>query len=158
MRSMRVRGGWKATVALLGLAACGAGDLPGQRFSVTVAGVEDTCNDPMQQYAETFEYRVVTEGAQVSIFIGDALLAAGSLVGCDLTYSSPQFTDERGDGIYVRWSLVGQAVADIAGGGCDAGDGWVGEESIQVIESTDPEVPRGCSYQSETSGRPISGE
>lgn len=134
----------------VGLTACAAKDLPGDYFDLTVESTTDECNDPKVVDKEDFTYRLVVEGSAVTIFMGEALLATGSLAGCDLTYQSPIWTDNRDDGQggtsqAVSWSIHGEATIGLSDL-CDAGNGWVGEERIDILNSTDPDVPAGCAY------------
>lgn len=143
-------------VLALGLVGCAEGDLPGQYFDLTLESGNDECNDPKVVDKEKFTYRLVLEGSAVQLFIGDALLATGALAGCDLTYQSPIWTDNREDGVggeteSVRWSIHGDATVGLSDL-CDAGDGWVGEERIDILSSTDPDVPAGCSYFMDVTG------
>jgi hypothetical protein len=137
------------------LAGCAEETLPGELFSVTVSGVTDNCHAEFVEYQESFEYRLVDDATgSYAIYIENELLGAGTLTGCDFTYGSLVFTDEREDGAYIRWSIVGEARIAIGGSvSCeDVGGGWVGEEIVQINESTDPEVPTGCTYITETEG------
>lgn len=139
-------------LALLTLAAC-AEALPGDYFEVTLTSQADTCNDPTVPSEETWTYRLVTEGDEAAIFIDDALMASGSFLGCNLSYRSPLLTERREDGTVVRWSIDGAALV-AAGEGCDAGDGWLGTETITIVSSSDEEVfTPGCSYAMEAEGR-----
>lgn len=142
--------GVRTLALVLGLAGCASKDLPGDYFDLTVESTTDECNDPKVVDKETFTYRLVVDGSAVTIFMDDALLATGSLQGCDLTYQSPIWTDNRDDGNggtseAIGWSIHGDATVGLSDL-CDAGDGWVGEERIDILNSTDPDVPAGCSY------------
>ncbi len=148
--------GARTAALLLGLVGCSAKDLPGEYFDITVESTSDECNDPKVVDKETFTYRLVVEGSAVTLFMDDSLLATGSLQGCDLTYQSPIWTDNRDDGNggttqAIGWSIHGDATVGLSDL-CDAGDGWVGEERIDVLNSTDPDVPAGCSYFLDATG------
>jgi hypothetical protein len=141
-------------VALLLLSACAEESLPGDVFNVSVAGVKDNCHSELTPYSESFDYRVTSDASGAyAVYIGPDLLGSGAITGCDFSYGSLIFTDERANGTYVRWSIAGQAVVALGGGtGCEAGEGWLGTETIQINESTDPDVITGCTYVTETTG------
>lgn len=128
---------------LVMLAACSDANLPGHRFDVTLTGVDDGCTGSTGG-SEDYTYRVEVEGAAVTLSIGEDLLATGTLSGCNVRYDSPSWTESRSGG-EVRWSLSGEAVIAL-GDGCKAESGWVGTETITVLESTDPDVQGGCRY------------
>lgn len=132
------------------LVGCATGDEPGHYFDVAVNTDRDECNEPDVSYKEAFRYRLALDGSSATIFIDGAPFAAGVLSGCDLVYDSILYTDERETGT-VRWKVAGSAVVDI-GNGCDAGAGWVGEERIDITESEDPEIERGCSFYTTVEG------
>lgn len=140
--------------ALILLPACAEEELAGHIFAMQVAGVEDNCNPQLTEFKDSFEYRLVDDASGAyTIFIGETPFATGSLFGCTFTYSSLTFSDEREDATFVRWKIVGEAeIAFGADAGCDSGEGWKGEETIQIAESTDPDVQTGCSYVMEATG------
>ncbi len=140
-----------ALAIVLTTSACANGDLPGHIFDIAINSSTDECNDPAVNYKESFTYRVLLEGTAATIFIGEDPLATGVLSGCELVYQSTVFTDQRED-VLVRWKLLGTATVQLGGGGCDAGGGWTGEEQIYITESTDPDVPRGCTYYTNLTG------
>lgn len=132
--------------ALLLLASACAEALPGDYFEVRLKSSGDACNDPAVQSDETWTYRLVTQGEQAVVYIDDAVLASGSILGCNLTYRSTVRTERREGGEVVRWSLEGSALV-AAGEGCDAGDGWVGTEQITIVSSSKSDgLTPGCTY------------
>lgn len=145
-----------ALVSVLGASACAEDDLEGVRYLVDLVGVEDNCNEELASYGESFEYRVVTSGASADIYLGETVMASGTLNGCELDYSSALFTDDREEGV-VRWLLEGTATVDLGGALCEAGSGWVGSETIKVIDSSDAAVPTGCTYVMDATGSRIGG-
>lgn len=137
---------------------CTAEELPGVYYEVVLetakdaeGALKDECNDPPEAEQQTYTYVVQAEGANAKIFIDGGLFATGALAGCDLSYQSPIWTEDREDGGSVRWSVRGDAVISL-GEGCNAGDGWEGEERIDVVNSTSDSVPPGCSYWMSVSG------
>jgi hypothetical protein len=131
-------------------AACGEPELPGHLFEVTVEARTDGCNEPDVSYAETFTYRLVLEDSRATVYIGESTLATGALTGCDLSYASTVWTDTRPEGT-VRWSIIGEATVSL-GDGCDAGDGWVGDETLRVNASTVDDIDQGCVMELDASG------
>lgn len=133
---------------------CAEEPLPGHVFAMEVGGIEDNCNPQLVEFKDSFEYRLVEDASGAyTIYIGEVPFGTGSLVGCDFTYGSLTFSDEREDTMFVRWSIVGTAQIAFGGdAGCDVGEGWKGEETIQIAESTDPAVPTGCTYVTEANG------
>lgn len=139
------------SVLLLSLAsACSDANLPGHRFEVVLQPVDDGCTDGQGQGEERYTYRVEADGASIGIFVGQDLLANGSLSGCNVRYTSVPWTESRRRG-EVRWRISGEAVIAL-GDGCAAEQGWRGTEVIEVLESTDPGVPGGCRYRYEVTG------
>lgn len=144
---------WSGVMAWFVMVGCGEGSVAGHLFQVDLTGVADECHEPDESVGETYDYVLVLRGASAEVYIDDTLFANGSLVGCDLTYQSPLYTETREDGSSVRWSVTGDAVVEVGGVTCEgAGDGWAGNETINIVESTDPAVPRGCTYTSTASG------
>ena len=133
---------------------CAEEPLPRHVFAMEVAGVEDHCNAQLAEFHDSFEYRLVEDASGAyTLFVGEVPFGTGSLFGCSFTYGSHTFTDERGGATFVRWAVAGEAqIAFGADAGCDSGDGWNGKETVQVAESTDPDVPTGCSYVLEATG------
>lgn len=140
--------------ALILLSACAKEELAGHVFAMQVAGIEDNCNPQLTEFKDAFEYRLLDDASGAyTIYIGETPFATGSLFGCTLSYGSLTFTDEREDSTFVRWKIVGEAEVTFGGdAGCDSGDGWKGEETVQIAESTDPAVQTGCSYVMEATG------
>ena len=156
----------RALFVFLGfLAVCmapGCGEpLEGFAWRVTVAGGEpgfDSCNiGDEQPYSETFTYALNFDGGNVSLglLIDDEIFgfADGTLSGCDVSYASAVWQDQRDNG-EVRWQLEGEASMRQGGSTCNLDDGvdWVGFEEITVLDSTDPDIPPGCTYRMDATG------
>lgn len=135
--------------------------LEGFAWQVTVSGGEpgfDSCNIGSEQpYTETFTYALDFDGANVDLgLLIDGTIfgfADGNLSGCDVSYQSVVWQDQR-DGGEVRWQLEGEASMRQGGSTCNMDDGvdWVGFEEITVLDSTDPDVPPGCTYRMDATG------
>ena len=71
----------------------------------------------------------------------------------DLAAQEARSIEERAAGD-LRWQLLGSAVNEGGSGGCDLTEGldWEGSEVIEVVESDDPTVEEGCTYELETEG------
>ncbi len=138
------------TALLVGSAGCATGDLPGH-YWVTVTSDKDQCNNPPVEYSETFEYRGVFSASAVEIYIDEHLFATGFINGCEVQYSTVTYATEH-DGYEVRWALTGNATVD-RDDGCGTESDWVGVETIQIVDSTDPELANGCEYFATLSGK-----
>lgn len=137
-------------VASMVAGGCAGGDLPGHRFDVAVEVSEDGCAQDTVGDKESFTYRVVVEGASAQVFVGEDLLGTGVLSGCDITYTSPLWSDVRPRGD-IRWRLSGDAVIAL-GDGCAAEDGWTGIETAEILESADADVQGGCVVRWDVTG------
>lgn len=141
-----------SVLSVLGLFACSE-ELPGDYFEVNLTTTEDGCNEPDVASEETWEYRVVLNGGVGEIYIDEALMASGTVQGCNFTYRSPLFTDRRDDGTVVRWSVSGDAQF-ASGDGCDAGEGWLGTEEVVIVSSTNTAtLAPGCGYTMAAEGK-----
>jgi len=130
-------------------AGCSDANLPGHRFDVTLTEADNGCTGESTP-AEDYTYRVEVQGAAVTLSIGEDLLATGTLSGCNVRYDSPPWTESRSGG-EVRWSMSGEAVIAL-GDGCAAESGWVGTETITVLESSDADVQGGCRFTHDVDG------
>lgn len=140
--------------------------LSGYAWQVTVTGGEpgfDSCNIGNETpYTETFDYVVDFSGGQASLGLlegGEIFgFASGTLAGCELSYESIIWQEQRSGGD-VRWQLTGTATVQQGGDSCSLSEGldWEGFEEIRVIDSSDPDVPPGCTYRMDATGT-YSGE
>ena len=75
-----------------------------------------------------------------------------------MSYSSVIWQEARETG-EIRWQLEGEATVRQGGSDCNLDEGldWDGFEEITVIDSTDPDVPPGCTYRMDATGT-FSGE
>lgn len=141
-------GTWKVTVASI----------------VTDAGTLDTTcvgeGDSARTYQATFDYALFYDGDAVSIDIDGQSFAEGTRAGCNLSYESSVWLEERPTGL-VTWRIVGDAAYHGAAGGCenqvDDGKDWSGLETIEVVASEDESIPVGCTYNLSTVGTVVSG-
>ncbi len=139
------------------VSGCSNQDLPGQIWEVTVMATEefgeDTCNDPPIGYKETFNYRVVFDGAAASLNIGEEAFAGGVLEGCVLLYETVVWAEQRDEGT-LRWKLKGSASIYSGGETCLLADDrdWEGDETIEIIYSDIPSIAAGCTYTMDTIG------
>jgi hypothetical protein len=152
-----------ASLLLPGLfAACGGSEeesAPDVAYEVTVTGLESDCSD--QGYQKDYTYLlyyddVSTTQLELKIEGEDGKpesFANGNRSGCRLDYESAVYLEDRSSGL-LRWQLTGSAVYEGQAGGCDLDDGvdWLGEETITVVDSEDPDVPVGCTYAMEVQG------
>ena len=128
------------------LVGCGGGELPGQYFDVTANGEENLCTGSGTGYTDKFEYRVVIEGNDLQLAIGEDIFATGTIEGCLLSYTSLVWSDYRDDK-EIQWQIVGSARANLGGGaGCVDGTDWEGSEQFVIVTSEHDEVQPGCTY------------
>lgn len=134
----------------LSLLACEESNIPSeaQQFTVTVTSADDGGD-----YTESFEYYLALEGSSITVYIGEAAFARGTASGCDITYQSVVFGQEREAG-NIKWQLVGQASVETADGDpCVEGDDdWAGTEFATIIASEDEEIEVGTVYKMNTNG------
>lgn len=144
----------------LHLAGCGDKETttPAGEWKVTVTGIETNCTVSSQGYQEDFVYQLFFDGSAVEIKIDDESFATGTRSGCALAYQSAIWLEERSSGA-LRWQIVGEATYQGAGGGCELTEGldWEGTETLTVIESEDPDVPTGCTYEMTVEGTLLEG-
>lgn len=149
---------------LFSLSACGGNEdeaTPDVSYKVTVTGLETDCTTSEQGYQKSYTYLLFYDqetASQLELKIegedGKAeSFANGNRSGCRLDYESAVYLEERSTGL-IRWQLTGNAVYEGQAGGCDLDDGvdWLGEETITVVDSEDPNVPVGCTYLMEVQG------
>lgn len=142
-----------ATLLLLALplAACSE-SLEGFEWDVLItsggASAQDNCNPEPQGFEEEFRYRVNFDGSDATIAIGPDVFATGQISGCDITYQSVVWGEEK-DGFTYRWRIDGAAVYR-QGSGCDnqldPTLDWFGTETFTVLESDDPDIAPNCTY------------
>lgn len=123
---------------------------------VVATGVDDSCGLSQEQkdagYADSYLYAVAFDGSSATIYIDDNVFASGTISGCNLTYETVEFGQERDTGD-VKWILHGEAKVDGASGGScvDEGD-WAGTEWFEITDSEDDNVQVGCEYDMATTG------
>ena len=145
---------WKARFVLAGaLTACGGEDLPGEYWKVQLSGAENACTGNGADYSAEYEYRVVFDGNDITLAIGDDIWATGIAEGCTLNYSSLVWSDER-DGYEIEWEILGNSVVNVGGnGGCTSESDWEGTETFVVDTSEHPDVQPGCTYTLDVTGQ-----
>ena len=133
----------------LSLFACEESNIPSeaQQFTVTVTSADEG------DYTESFDYYLALEGRAITLYIGEAAFARGTASGCDVTYQSVVFGQERAAG-NIKWQLVGQASVETASGDpCVEGeDDWAGTEYAEIIASEDEAIEVGTIYDMNTAG------
>lgn len=145
-----------AALLLSGISAsgCPQDELSGFAFSVRLQTERDTCLDPPAQYDETLEFVLRFDGGSaVSVGTDGAVFATGEIAGCQLTYQTGAWEEDRGGGP-IRWELDGLAQYRFGGTGCEMTDGldWEGSEVFTVLSSEDPSVPTGCTSELRATG------
>jgi hypothetical protein len=126
-------------------------------WEVTITAIEDLCNpsDPVP-YQEVVTYSLFFDGSITDLYIGDKAFAQGIMTGCALEYDTPVVGERRGDDeeFWVKWQLSGEAVLRQGGSSCDLEEGvdWYGEETFEVVETDDPDLPIGCTYTMSVQG------
>ena len=133
----------------MSLLACEESKIPSeaQQFSVTVTSADEG------NYTESFDYYLALEGSAITVYIGEAAFARGTASGCDITYQSVVFGQEREAGD-VKWQLFGQALTENASGDpCVEGDDeWSGTEYAEIVASDDENIEIGTIYDMNTAG------
>ena len=138
-------------LALLGTAGCGSADLSGHYWDVTLSGSVNECTDGAN-YNERLDYRVVYNGNDVTLYIGEDLFATGRTEGCGISYQSIVWGETR-DGYDVKWQIFGAANVEQGGAGCvDGALDWSGTETFQITFSEHPDISAGCTYTLDVTG------
>lgn len=138
---------------------CTGAGLEGNLFDVTLVGVDNDCTGEPLNRRENHEYRLVIDGLNIVVAIGEDEWATGSINGCRIEYESVIVTDVRNDAEgnqhEIRWRITGEAEIDQSGGASCIDEGnldWIGTETIEVIRSQHPNVDPGCTYSFESTG------
>lgn len=131
------------------LLACAESKIPAdsQHFSVKVDADDG-------DYTETFDYYVAFDASSATLYIGESAFARGTLTGCELTYQSVVFGQDRADGD-VKWQLFGNASIESADGDpcVDGEDDWAGMEYAEIVASDDESIEVGTEYYMTTTGK-----
>jgi hypothetical protein len=135
------------------IVGCGDAALPGDLFQISAKGLEDGCTGGNANLSENFEYRVVFDGNNVEIAVGEDVFASGRADGCLISYESVVWQEDR-NGKSVNWQILGSATVDV-NGSCETGSesDWIGTESFQIVNSEDESLTPGCSYLTELTGK-----
>ena len=123
--------------------------------ALTDDGKPDTnCIDAGRAVNESYVYGLVFDSADVGIYINGETFAAGTRTGCELSYQSAVWLEDDRPGGLLRWQITGNATYETGAGSCGLGEDiqWEGTETIEVVESEDPDVPAGCTYELLTVG------
>lgn len=134
-------------------AGCSQEELPGEYFDVTAQGIENLCTGSGPAYNEKFEYRLVFEGNDLTIAMGEDVFATGLVEGCHVSYASLVWSSYRDD-LEIEWQIVGSADIDVGGGGgCVTDSDWAGTEEYVIITSEHPDVSPGCTFTLDLTGK-----
>ena len=143
-----------ALAAALGAALCGCGtaELPGDYWNISMVGADNGCTGGGADYSAEYEYRVLFEGNDITLAIGEDIWATGIVEGCTLSYTSLVWSDYRED-LEIEWEILGTSQVNVGGGGgCVDGTDWQGTETFIVTTSAHPDVSPGCAYTLEVTG------
>lgn len=149
---MRTISGWWGALGGVLLGACGPKLVPDGSFEVTVTGTATDCTTDATGYRETFVYDLFFTEHVVDIYVEDTPFATGGITGCTINYETPTYLEERDGGTTLQWSLAGKAKYETSPGLCNEDHGWVGTETITVVDSGDETVPMGCTYDMDVIG------
>jgi hypothetical protein len=144
------------TSLLFAATGCKDEELPGLYYDVELVSAVDECNTPTVGYRESFEYRIVFDGGNVEVSVGDDLFATGATKdgqGCAIEYQSTVWQENREEG-QLRWRILGEA--DIGFGTVCSVDGskdWKGEETFIILSSEDETIRAGCEYTLASEGK-----
>lgn len=139
-----------ATVPLV-LCACGGSDLDAFEWDLQLSGTGDN------EYSEELTYRLsyVEDSNQVNLAIGEDNFASGQISGCQITYQSVVWGEDR-DGFELRWKIDGTGIVQGSTGGCETsleeGLDWSTTEVFTIISSTDDRIPTGATYTIDVQG------
>ena len=116
--------------------------------------LDPNCIDAGRAVSESYVYGLVFDSADVGIYINGETFASGTRTGCELNYQSAVWLEDERPGGLVRWQITGSAVYETGAGSCGLGEDiqWEGTETIEVVESEDPDVVAGCTYELLTEG------
>jgi hypothetical protein len=122
-------------------------------WSVTVTGTETSCVQDTTGFIESYDYGVIYDGTKAKIYIEESMYATGDHRGCSLQYKSAAYLEDSSDGRFT-WDITGSADVQGAAGGCDLQEGldWEGTETLTVLESENPNVEEGCTYNMSVEG------
>ena len=148
-------------LTFFGLAVIGCGPEyvpPDGEWNVNVTRIDDTCGYEGAEFSEDYIYQLYYEGSATEVRIYDVPFATGMTSGCNLSYQSAVWVENRSDGSMLRWKIVGTAEVQGQAAGCNVTDGhdWYGIETVEITESTDELVPEGCTQTMEVIGTFIS--
>lgn len=144
-------------LSLVLIVACAESKVPDDAvfYNVEVTAVSNDCHpDNTEGYKDTFEYAVAFDASSATIYIGESAFAAGTITGCDLTYQTVVFGEDRGGG-EIKYQLFGQAAVESTdSNGCveDPDAEWQGTEYYEIVNSADESVQKGCTYNMTTLG------
>jgi len=143
------------------VSACGGTEeaAPDNEYDVVITGVDTNCTSSQEGYQEKFRYQLYfPSGSDAELHVGGEFFALGYRSGCQISYQSSVWLDERDEG-WIRWQLTGSAEYQGATGGCDLPEGldWSGTEQIEVTDSENPNVPEGCVYNLAVEGVYVGG-
>ena len=83
--------GWLVLGSVI-LSGCGGSELPGNLFNLQLSGADNQCTGDGTGQQERHEYRVVREGVDIEIAIGEDIWANGTINGCQIEYTSITWT------------------------------------------------------------------
>ena len=148
---------WRPLLCTALLAACGSPQpVPDGAWNVTVTGVSTDCTTETSGYQKSFVYQIFYDETNLSraeIDIEDEAFAVGTISGCNMTYESAVWLEEDSGGEF-QWQITGGAEIQGAAGGCDIENDldWNGTEVLEVVQSENPTVPEGCTYEMTVQG------
>jgi hypothetical protein len=150
----------------LGLGACAKEEerVPDGAWDVTVESrvvdnsLATDCVATGAVYSKKYRYELYFDGETAEVEIDGEAFARGSRSGCSLSYVSAIWLEEREEGD-LRWQITGNSTYEGEISGCDLPENldWQGDELIEIVESTVPGIPTGCTYEMVTRGTWVSG-
>jgi len=122
-------------------------------WAIHLEGTVDECNAEPQGKIYEYDYQLSFEGSSVDLSLEGNTFASGQIAGCNISYSSVVWGDER-DGYELRWQLTGEAVYRNGGSSCNLDDStdWLGTETYEILFSDHPDIEIGCQYIMSTQG------
>ena len=137
--------GWVIALVIGAVSGCAGQDVRGHYWDIKATGVENQCTAAPSNMSEAFEYRVIIDGNDIELAVGENIFAWGTISGSNIVYESAVWNEQR-DGNEISWQIIGSAFIDTTEAGRKQGQGWDGGETFIIVNSADPELAPGCQY------------
>ena len=142
------------------VSGCQEEELSGYEYRIQATGDENGCTEAPADMSEKFAYRLVLDGPNIELAVGEDMFATGSFEdqACKIVYESVVW-EERHSGGEISWQLYGEAIVQTPGTDCGEPDAlaggldWGGSERFILKSSTEEAgMAPGCEYTSTLAG------